>query len=257
MEEDSATYDYPGCPNAFGVNPNHKDMVKFSDEDDHALKPAIHFLACIASEAIALRNARSRPAIAPPTPPAPVNGEGLAVEDAFNILADYDTVFLIDDSPSMQGQKWELVQKILDYSIVVATRHDPNGIDIHFMNNIDANKDNVEDPDVAAKTHRGTELKGNTPTRDRLSRHLKGYLQRFKATEYSENFRYYNLIVLTDGQPNPEYEDPMDISDQEDARKYKAAFRLIRRKIVEVAKKLDEVEAEPGAGWDTILPNWE
>ena len=246
MGEESAIYDYPGCPEPFGVNRNHKDIANYSTGDDHVLKPAVNFLAHYASKAMALRDVRSHPTIAPPPPPAPVDDEGHAVEDSFSILTDYDTVFLIDDSPSMQGQKWELVQKILDYSTVVATRYDSDGIDIHFMNNVNSNQDNVRDPEVAVNIHRDIELKGSTPTRDRLSRHLGGYLQRFKANTNHETFKYYNLIVLTDGEPNPEYEDPMDISDQEDAKKYKAAFRLIRKRIVEIAKKLDELEAEPG-----------
>ena len=246
MDEESATYKYPGCPTPFGVNRNHKEMAKFVDGDDHALKPATHFLARSASNAIALRKARSRPAIAPPPPPGPVIGDGHAVEDTFSILADYDTVFLVDDSPSMEGEKWELVQKILDYSTVVATRYDPDGIDVHFMNNTNASRDNIIDPIVAVNMHHGIQLKGNTPTRDRLARHLGAYLQKFKAEGYSKDFRYYNLIVLTDGEPNPEYEDSTDMSDQEDAKKHKASFRLIRKKIVTVAKKLDEVDAEPG-----------
>lgn len=221
-------------------------MAKFSNGDDHALKPAIHFLATFASKAIDLWNAHSRSTIAPPRPPAPVDGEGQVVEDRFSILEDYDTVFLIDDSPSMRGEKWELVQKILNYSTAMATGYDTDGIDVHFMNNTRANQDNVKDPDTVIKIHRDIELRGSTPTRDRLSRHLRGYLQKFKAAGFAADFKCYNLVVLTDGEPNPEYEDESDISDQEDAKKNKAAFRLIRKRIVEVAKKLDEVEAEPG-----------
>ncbi|KAK3170567.1 hypothetical protein OEA41_002648 [Lepraria neglecta] len=49
-------------------------------------------------------------------------------------------------------------------------------------------------------------------------------------------------------EPNDEWEDEDDISDQEDAKKNKAAFRLILKKIIEVAKALDvlEVDAELG-----------
>ena len=243
MEQESATYDYPGCPKPFGVNRNHTDIAKYSTGDDHVLKPAVNFLARSASDAIALRNVRSHPTIAPPPRPAPVDDEGYPVEDKLSTLADYDTVFLVDDSPSMQGRKWELVHKILDYSIDVATRYDTDGIDIHFMNNPNANQDDVKDPQVAAKIHRDIELKGSTPLRDRLSRHLKEYLRKFMDNETNKS---YNLIVLTDGEPNPEYEDPADISDQEDAKKYKVAFRLIRKRIVTIAKKLDELDAEPG-----------
>lgn len=244
VDSDSAVYEYPGHPRPFGVNRNHKDMAKFSHDDSHALKPAALFLATIAASAIEREKARFRPTIIPPPPPAPVNSEGHSQEDRFSILEDYDTVFLIDDSPSMRGEKWELVQKILDYSTVMAARYDPDGIDIHFMNNTRANQDNIRDPKIATMLHHGIELRGSTPTRDRLSRHLGAYLQRFKATDYSPEFKGYNLIVITDGEPNPEDEDESDESDQDDARQDNAAFRLIRKRIIEVAKKLDDVEAE-------------
>ena len=245
VDRDSAIYEYPGHPRPFGVDRGHKDMAKFSNDDDNALKPAALFLATIAATAIEREKARSRPIITPPPPPAPVNSDGHPVEDKFSILEDYDTVFLIDDSPSMRGEKWELVQKILDYSTVMATRYDRDGIDIHFMNNTNANKDKIKDPKIATTIHHGIELRGSTPTRDRLSRHLRGYLQRFKAAQFSADFERYNLIVLTDGEPNPEYEDENDVSDPEDAKRNKAAFRLIRKRIVEVAKKLDEEDTEP------------
>ncbi len=145
----------------------------------------------------------------------------------------------------MRGEKWELVQKILTYSTAMATRYDQDGIDVHFMNNTSANRDNVKDPKTAVTLHHGIELRGSTPTLDRLSRHLSSYMQDFKAANFSANFKSYNLILLTDGEPNPEYESESDSSDQ-DADDYKAAFRLIRKKIVEVAKKLDEEEAERG-----------
>ena len=219
-------------------------MIKFSSVDDHALRPAVHFLATVAVRAIAREQARLCP-ITPPPRPAAVNRGGHAVEDRFSVLESYDTIFLIDDSPSMRGEKWELVQKILDYSTVVATQYDPDGIDVHFMNNTRANEDNVTDPEIAVQLHHGIELRGNTPTLDRLSRHLKDYLQKFEAANFSANFKGYNLILLTDGEPNPEYEDDDEISDQEDAKRHKAAFRLIRKKIVKVAKKLDEQDAEP------------
>lgn len=195
-------------------------MARFSNDDAHVIQPALHLLATVAANAI-------------------------AIEDRFNILKAYDTVFLIDDSPSMYGAKWELVQKILDHSTAVASRYDEDGIDVHFMNNVNANRDKIKDPEIAIQLHHGIELRGSTPTLDKLSRHLKGYLQRFKAANFSADFKGYNLILLTDGEPNEEYEDESDVSDQEDARKYGAAFRLIGKKIVEVAKKLDEADAEP------------
>ena len=130
----------------------------------------------------------------------------------------------------------------------MATRYDTDGIDIHFLNNTKANQDNVRDPEIAVQIHHDIALRGSTPLLDHLSRHLKGYLQKFRQAKYSVDYKCYNLIVLTDGEPNDEWEDEDDISDQADAKKNKAAFRLIRKKITEVAKALDapEVDAELG-----------
>lgn len=222
-------------------------MAKFLTDDDNDLGPAIHFLADVARNAIELKRARDR-VIAPPLPPEPgddTDGE----EDKFSILESYDTVFLIDDSPSMKDDgKWEFVKKILDYSTVVATRYDTDGIDIHFLNNTKASENHVKDPQVARQIHHGIRLRGNTPLLDRLSRHLKGYMKEYKESGWSLDHKCYNLIVLTDGKPNEEWEDPNTISDKEDARKNKASFRLIRKRIVETARKLDdeEVNAELG-----------
>ena len=222
-------------------------MAKFLTDDDSALGPAIHFLADVARNAISLRKARDQ-AVAPPLPPGPGGGTDLIAEDRFSILESYDTVFLIDDSPSMRGEKWELVQKILDCSTVVATRYDTDGIDIHFLNNTKVDQDNVRTPEIAVQIHHDVELRGSTPLLDKLSRHLKGYMKKYKDSGWSLDFKRYNLIVLTDGEPNEEYEDDIDISDHEDAKKNKPAFRLIRKKIVQIARKLDdkEVDAELG-----------
>ena len=84
------------------------------------MQPAVYFLASVAKEALVLQTARSGAVLVPPPQPAPVDGEGHKIEDKFSILESYDTVFLIDDSPSMGGGNWELVQKILDYSTVVS-----------------------------------------------------------------------------------------------------------------------------------------
>lgn len=235
MDKDSAVIEYPGSPRPFGVDRNHKEMARFSNDDAHALEPAIHFLARVARTALAII-----PEIPSPPEPGPPD-----VEDKFSVLSGFDTVFLVDDSPSMNGQRWELVNKILDYSTAVATSYDPDGIDVHFFNNTTANQDNIRDRAVAVEIHRNIFLKGNTPIRDQLSRHLNSYLRKYRRRpEDHLNYKGYNLIVLTDGEPNPEREDDDDISDHEDARITKPAFRMIRKLVVDVAHALDEEGAE-------------
>ena len=127
----------------------------------------------------------------------------------------------------------------------MAARYKDGGIEVHFMNNTEANQHHVKDPDIAMMIHPGIELRNDTPIRDWLSRHLKDLIQKFKAADHPTDLKYYNIIALTDGIPNPECEDEGDRSDQEDADENRVAFRIIRKRIVEVAKTLDE-EYEPG-----------
>ncbi|KAL8791321.1 MAG: hypothetical protein Q9195_005940 [Heterodermia aff. obscurata] len=242
VDKDSAVFEYPGSPRPFGVDRNHKEMIKFSDDDAHALEPAVYFLAQFARDALIARYQRENYTALPP-PPAARRPD---LEDKFSILDSYDTVFLVDDSPSMAGERWDLVKKILDYSTSLATSYDPDGIDVHFLNNKSANKDNVKDQAVAVDIHQRIVLRGNTPLYGQLSRHLASYLKKFNDRGDDFNFKGYNLIVLTDGEPNQEWEDPEEISNAEDAKVTSAAFRLIRKKIVSVARKLDEAEAERG-----------
>lgn len=89
-------------------------------------------------------------------------------------------------------------------------------------------------------------LKGSTPLLLQLSNHLDYYRRIFEERGANEiNFKGYNLIILTDGEPNKAFEDPDDISDPEDAKVNSAAYRLIRKKIVDMARALDKAQAEP------------
>lgn len=216
-------------------------MVRFPHDAAHALEPAIYHLAQFGRNALASRRP-SRPSPYPllsPPSPGPTSGE-----DKFSILESYDTVFLVDDSPSMRGKRWDLVKRILTYSLALATQYDPDGIDIHFLNNKTANVNNIKDQAIAVEIHRQITLRGSTPILDQLSRHLNDYLRRFKAAQDDFNFKGYNLIILTDGEPDREYEDPYEISDREDAKVTSPAYRLIRKKIVQIARELQQVKAE-------------
>ena len=223
---------------------NHREMARFTHDDAHALEPAVQFLALSAQQALDVQTSRARPRPRPrPEPvPAVVGGKSIG-ENKWSKLKTYDTVFLVDDSPSMAGEKWDLVKEILDYSTVVATTHDPDGIDVHFLNSHSANRDNVKDLAVAERIHHDVILQGSTPMLDQLSRHLDNYLLRFEKNRHVLNFKGYNLIILTDGKPDEDEEDPDEISDEDDAEKHSAVYRLIRKKIVQTAKDLDQAKA--------------
>ncbi|MCJ1469868.1 hypothetical protein MMC07_008512 [Pseudocyphellaria aurata] len=229
VDKDSAVIEYPDSPRPFGINRNHKEMIKFANDDTHALEPAIGFLAQYARVAV---NGRQYRLPSPSQPASPV-------EDRYSILSDYDTVFLVDDSPSMAGERWDLVRKILDYSTAIATRY--GGVDVHFLNNKQANQDNIKDHAIAVQVHQDIVLKGSTPLLDQLSRHLNSYLRKLRESSARDiNFKGYHLIIITDGEPNEEFESPSDISDTEDARINSPAYRLIRKEIIRVARRLDQ-----------------
>ncbi|MCJ1423906.1 hypothetical protein MMC29_001791 [Sticta canariensis] len=240
VDKASAVIEYPDSPRPFGINRNHREMAKFSDGDTHALEPAINFLAQFARDAI---NARQlgHLSVSGDAPSMIINSN---VEDKFSILDSYDTVFLVDDSPSMAGERWELVKKILNRSTTVAMCYDPDGVDMHFFNNKNANQDNIKDPVIAEEIHQNIELRGNTPLLHQLSEHLDCYRRIFETRNADEiNFKGYNLIILTDGKSDEEFEDPDEVSDREDAKVNSAAYRLIRKEIVKMARAFDKAQA--------------
>ena len=54
-------------------------------------------------------------------------------DDPYAFLASFDTVFLIDDSGSMQGKSWRETKDALETIIPVCVQHDADGIDVHFL----------------------------------------------------------------------------------------------------------------------------
>lgn len=54
-------------------------------------------------------------------------------EDPFAPLAHFDTVFLIDDSESMRPY-WDEVYEAVAALVGVCCEHDPNGVDLYFVN---------------------------------------------------------------------------------------------------------------------------
>lgn len=240
MSRESATFEYHEKPQPFGIDKDHKEMVKFLNDNEPAVNAAILFLTDLAKKAIGIQELRKRiPSTLQPRRNTSNGGTG---EDRLSILRKFDTVFLIDDSPSMAGPKWEMVQTILDYCTPVAARYDTDGIDIHFFNNTHLNQEKVKSPEIAVQIHHDVSLDGSTPLLDQVSVHLKQYFQGYRKSGFAANYKRYNLIILTDGEPDDEYDEDGDPKDP-----VKPAFRLIRKKIVDYARKLDDddVEAEP------------
>jgi hypothetical protein len=61
-------------------------------------------------------------------------------DDPLGFLRTFDTVFLIDDSTSMEGRSWRETAKALEEFAPICTQYDADGIDIYFLNQPDSSR---------------------------------------------------------------------------------------------------------------------
>jgi uncharacterized protein with von Willebrand factor type A (vWA) domain len=78
------------------------------------------------------------------------------------MLHDFDTVFLVDDSTSMAGERWNQARAALMEVAEIAARYDDDGVDIYFLNSKRVGKELKAAPDVE-DLFRGLEPRGATP----------------------------------------------------------------------------------------------
>lgn len=80
----------------------------------------------------------SLPSTSSPTQPSsPPPAYSPPLDDPYAFLSDFDTIFLIDDSGSMAGRSWKEVSFALKSITPICVTHDPDGIDIYFLNQPD------------------------------------------------------------------------------------------------------------------------
>lgn len=143
------------------------------------------------------------PATPPPLParsasPAPILIGG---ENALEMLREYDTVFLVDDSTSMKGERWEQAKTAIMGVVAQAVRYDEDGIDVYFLNSKRVGKGLHNTADVE-ELFAGLDPKGATPTGLRIESILREYMARLERSVTDDNaadIRSMNLIVVTDG----------------------------------------------------------
>ncbi|KAK3392346.1 hypothetical protein B0T20DRAFT_360824 [Sordaria brevicollis] len=130
-------------------------------------------------------------------------------DDQYAFLGVFDTVFLIDDSGSMRGERWAEARDALAAIAPVCVAHDKDGIDIHFINH---SNPLTQDPtgkikgDVIAIFERvqPTHLTNTGQRiRDILDPYLAHYTRDYKNKKDWDPERTgvkpINLIVITDG----------------------------------------------------------
>ncbi|KIO21029.1 hypothetical protein M407DRAFT_131915 [Tulasnella calospora MUT 4182] len=174
--------------------------------------------------------------------PKPIH-DGPVADTDLDVLRNYDTVFIVDDSGSMlqddsdsdrsskgkakqrERTRWDKARDALEAVATMATQHDGNGVDIYFLNSEDFQKNCRNERDVMDLFNRVTP-RGKTPTGHVLKNIITPYIDSLlpwpeKASEKSLP-KPRNYIVITDGRP----------TDPEGSR--------LRDVILEFARRLDE-----------------
>ncbi|KAG8685005.1 hypothetical protein FRC08_013347 [Ceratobasidium sp. 394] len=154
------------------------------------------------------------PVTIPEVPPPVNNMVSPGVENALELLKEYDTVFLIDDSGSMAGSLWREAGKALEGVARVAAQYDDDGIDIHFLN-CKESMHGVTSEDQVRELFTRIQPRGQTPTGSRLDSLLRPYVssieQAYQQTSSTDpsvtGIKPANFIVITDGAPSDEPED--------------------------------------------------
>lgn len=122
-------------------------------------------------------------------------------EKVYPLLRGYDTVFLVDDSSSMYGNRWARTSQALAKIASIAVTYDKDGVDIRFFNNYLEDEERLH-LDTSQKVmdlfHKVTP-DGPTPTARILEEELSNYKYEY---EKNRNRKGLNLIVLTDGEPD-------------------------------------------------------
>ncbi|KAJ7135965.1 hypothetical protein C8R44DRAFT_662205 [Mycena epipterygia] len=118
-------------------------------------------------------------------------------ESALELLRNFQTILIVDDSRSMKGELWKQAGKALQDLAAVASEYDSDGLEIHFLNSpvfAKCVKSAEQVEDVFSKV---------TPTNSTpMGRKLQSLLQSYlSALASNPGLKRVNYIVITDGAP--------------------------------------------------------
>ncbi|KAJ7578401.1 hypothetical protein C8J56DRAFT_897968 [Mycena floridula] len=138
----------------------------------------------------------------------PISPETLG--DALWQLVIYDTVFIIDDSLSMDDKdheggktRWEEAETALRSMVDVVGPYDSDGVDIHFLNSKKF-ATGVKTTEQVDELFAQVKPSSWTPIEVRLMDHLHAYMKKLESKE--PGLKPVNYIIITDGQPVDEPE---------------------------------------------------
>ncbi|KAI9764705.1 MAG: hypothetical protein M1840_008097 [Geoglossum simile] len=248
----SATLPFTPPVVPIGINASHRDMVKFASGKE--ARETITEIVNMIKKKLDIPIIPTSPNL-PPYLELPVlqvpgyegkKAPGTDDNKGFGRLALFDTIFVIDDTGSMQvaansnepagpdrKTRWNILTQSMQYIGNIAADYDPDGVDIHFLVSGHLNKTNIKSGQEVLNLLSRVDLEqgvGGTYFAAVLAEILGPYVARYKdyfeATkrqEKADKVRPLNVIVLTDGK-------------SDDARSTK-------RIIVRIGKQLDDMNA--------------
>lgn len=292
MSKESATLDYAGSVQLpRPIDANHSNCAKFGSASQHPFVEIASELADIAHAAIDdlersfaniglhngggnLPQSTGQKALYKITDaPFAAEPRERGVEPVYFQLTRYVTVFLVDDSSSMEDvpevniSSWSDTTHALAEcaALILGAR---GRLKVHFFNS-PKSKENISGVGELRELCR-FRPRGDTPTYQRLKRHLDEFMEAFEPLNASQRESYpgLNLIIFTDGAPEGPFEDIEEVIvdtakdlDRLRADKYKVGIQFVQigtdESVTNFFERIDnEIKGENGLRRDVIyLPS--
>ncbi|KAH8118411.1 hypothetical protein DFH11DRAFT_1502555 [Phellopilus nigrolimitatus] len=136
------------------------------------------------------------------------------VEDPLELLKRYKTIFIIDDSASMAGERWAETREALASLADTAAKYDTDGIDAYFLN-ANRSAQNMRSATSVKRQFDSVQPQGISLIAQKLEELLHEYLSELDAAKQDINrgdlralqrVKPVNYIIITDGVPTDDPE---------------------------------------------------
>ncbi|KAJ7432894.1 hypothetical protein B0H11DRAFT_2259973 [Mycena galericulata] len=119
------------------------------------------------------------------------------LESALELLRNFQTILIVDDSRSMKGTLWKQAGKALQDLAAVVSEYDTDGLEIHFLNSPVFAK-GVKSAEEVEDVFNKVTPTNSTPIGRKLQALLEAYLSALKS---NPALKRVNYIIITDGAP--------------------------------------------------------
>ncbi len=251
------------------IDANHSDVAKFGSASQHPFVQIATELSDISDRALqdltpqfttlSLEQSPQQEASNHITMPPTYVAEPLqpGSEPAFFKLTRYTTVFLVDDSSSMEDIPehnmcpWEQTTKALAAcaKLIVGAG---GRLKVHFFNSPKV-KEDISGVQDLIDFCSGVTPKGDTPTYQKLKYHLDEFMEGFESlsARQREDHPGLNLVIFTDGAPEGRFDDIEEVIvetaqdlDRMKADKYKLGIQWVQigddKKVADFFDKIDD-----------------